>query len=336
VTGALARLLTVVAPESVRTWYPAFAAVDDPVMFVGERPDDARVVAEAILRTGSFEVRLLSSHDSLCRDLAVARHLTAAGLTVRAQTPLAVRVATDKVFAREVLEGLGVGQPRWGMEAPVGRLERVLRKRRNSTQSKGIGWVTNATSWSRDVYWEEYLDGVEYSIVLYREEDEVTVLPCVWKGRTRRDLLPPWRRLRLCPPPRGDRVNLDQLAALGRVVARASDIWGFAEVEFVVDDEGRPFVLDVNPRICGTMRISAMAASTPIFDARRFPARIRDWPAVSFAGEIPHHGPPLLRPNTIATSRITCRGSSPREVRDMLEASGDAAAGGQLGWPDAW
>ncbi|MBU1345572.1 MAG: hypothetical protein KKA16_01325 [Alphaproteobacteria bacterium] len=105
---------------------------------------------------------------------------------------------------------------------------------------------------------------------------------------------------------------------LGRTVAEALDIWGFAEAEFVVTPDGEAYLLEVNPRISGTLRVAAMAASAPIFDHQRFPGG-RDWPASGYACEAPYDGAPFVTANVIATSRITCRADDPDHSRAILD-----------------
>lgn len=333
----LRTVVTAVAPVSVGTWFSAFAEPGAPVIFTGEQPNNAAATAALIsLHAQGCSVRLLSSHATFRRDLAIARLLSTAGFSVQSQTPRAVRSALDKVFAKQLLASQGIPTPAWGVGPPTGMpLENLLCKARNSTQSSGITWAKGVHEWPSHCYWEEYVDGVEYSVVLFRERGRVTLLPSVWKGAVQRDLLPPWRRLRLCPAPEEKPGLLEELANLGRVFADAIDMWGFGEVEFVVDNTGKPYVLEVNPRICGTLRIAAMAASMPIFDSRVFPGDFLDVPATYYAAELPHEGPSILRPDVIATSRITCRAPSRQATRELLEQYQPVSAS-DISWPLAW
>jgi len=329
----VATSVTVVAPDSVRTWYRAFANPDEPVLFVGEEPGHVQAIVDAVLgKEDPTCVRLFSSHQSLARDREVAARLAAAGLSVRVQSETAMRAGLDKAYARHLLAMHGVPLSPWGIGRPTGRdIGALLRKARNSTQSQGIAWARPDDSWGDDVYWEQYVAGTEYSVVVYREAGATTILPPVWKGDTRRDLLPPWKRLRLCPPPPAPTGVLEDLVDIARTVADAIDAWGFAEVEFVAAPQCPTMVLEVNPRICGTMRIAAMAARVSIFDGRQLPGDMRHHEATAYAGELPYQGPAILEADVIATSRITCRASSPGRVRELLEAYGGAAH-----WPEAW
>jgi len=330
-------LLTAVAPDSLRSWYHVFADQREPVVFLGERADGTPPVVEDLLALANgAEIRLLSSHDSLRRDLLLAESLRAAGAVVWSQSALAVRAATDKVFTKRLLEEHGLPVPRWGVAPPAAEdVSRVLSKRRDSTQSQGLAWAAEVGGWAADVYWEEYLDGIEYSVVLYREAGHITVLPPIWKGATRCDLLPPWQRLRVCPVPRDSVHVVRTLIELGCRVAHALDVWGFTEVEFIVT-EGDAHILEVNPRVCGTMRLAAMAAGIAIFDSERLRGTGVQHPAIASAGELPYGGAPFVEPQVIATSRVTCAAPTAKEVRQLLEAhaAGDAIRSAQ--WPVGW
>jgi biotin carboxylase len=121
--------------------------------------------------------------------------------------------------------------------------------------------------------------------------------------------------------------------ALAFRIAELFEVSGFAEVEYIVTEDGTPLVTDINPRICGTMRIVAMATDTQIFD----PAALSmlSEPSVSrYAAEIPYSGPSVTAPTLIATSRLTCSGASPVDVFDILAQRGFAPAPESL--PQVW
>jgi predicted ATP-grasp superfamily ATP-dependent carboligase len=105
-------------------------------------------------------------------------------------------------------------------------------------------------------------------------------------------------------------------------IARLLEVWGFCEVEFIVPPGGTPLVIDVNPRICGTMRIVAMATELPIFDLPEVPNACDGAAATRFAGEIPYEGVPFASDTVVATSRLTCAAGCPRDVLGTLSAYG--------------
>jgi biotin carboxylase len=328
---------TAVAPDSLRFWYHAFADSAEPVVFLGEEPNCTALAAdELVALAAGAEIRLFSSHDTLRRDLVFAESCREAGGVVRSQSAVAVRAAVDKVFAKQLLEQHGLPVPCWGVHAPAEpEIPRLLRKRRDSTQSKGLTWAAEATEWRDDVYWEQYVHGIEYSVVLYREGNHITVLPPVWKGSTRYDLMPPWRRLRVCPVPSGKADVVAMLVELSRHAANALEVWGFMEAEFIVTDE-QPYIVEVNPRICGTMRLAAMAAGIPIFDGKRLYQSGVLPPAVAYAAELPYSGLPVVKPHVIATSRVTCAAPTASEARELLEAHAAVDVIRSAQWPQGW
>ncbi|MEU4385398.1 hypothetical protein [Promicromonospora sp. NPDC023805] len=304
------------------------------MVFVGR--ETASSAAERILRAADGRrVRIYSDHETLVRDLEVAAILQTHGLAPEVQSPAAVRAGTDKRWFKELLERAGIVTPAWGtgLAEPMAT-HAALRKHRNSTQSQGIRWDDGTGHADDETYWEQFIDGVEYSVVAYRTRDETTVLPVVWKGRTRQDLLPPWRRLRLTPPPgRHDPLGL-RLASLSRQVGDLVDAWGFFELEVVVTADGTLHVLELNPRVSGTLRIAAMAAAVLVFAPHTYAQASGVVPVRHYAAEVPYAGAPVLEGCVVATSRITVSGQSPDEVRRRLAGYIGQPATDALEWAE--
>jgi ATP-grasp domain len=331
--------LTVVAPSSVATWYPAFAHHGSPVIFVGEQEHDLQTVLQRVAEeAGGRPVRVLSGHDSLIRDFVIGHKLRALGLDVMAQSGLASAAGVDKLLQKRMLTAAEIPVPRWGGPGDSMPSDTpILRKQRDSTQSRGLGWAEDIPKTAEHSYWEEYIAGVEYSVVLYRDSKTTTLFPVVWKGAGRLDLLPPWRRLRTVPSGLDPKAS-KSLIETAEAVADLLDVWGFLEVEFIVPYAGEPLVTDVNPRICGTMRLVAMATGERIFDWAEFPGNDdRVLPVRHYAAEIPFEGAPFMSEDMIATSRLTCSGDSPAVVKRMLtkwvDTSHLVAANA---WPVGW
>ena len=173
--------LTVVAPGSVATWYPAFAHYGSPVIFVGEQEHDLEAVLHRVAEeAGGRPVRILSGHDSLIRDFVIGHKLRALGMDVMTQSGLASAAGVDKLLQKRMLTAAQIPVPRWGGPGdPMPRAARILRKQRDSTQSRGLGWAEDIPQTTEHTYWEEYKPGVEYSAVLYRDSQATTVFPAV-------------------------------------------------------------------------------------------------------------------------------------------------------------
>ncbi|WP_433598138.1 ATP-grasp domain-containing protein [Nocardia sp. CA-135953] len=328
--------LTVVAPLSVGSWFTHFSKDLDAPLVVGEESDDPITLADRIEDYAcGRSVRFHSGHDSLLRDWVASRELRRRAIEVESQSGMAVAAGIDKLLQKRLLALADIPTPAWGdVDAPGPANTCTLRKGRNSTQSRGLAWAAHQSVGATESYWETYVAGIEYSVVLYCGGIGLTVFPPVWKGRVRDDLLPPWRRLRLVPSglTSGTELALQRTAA---AVAQLIDAWGFVEVEFILTDDGVAVVIDVNPRICGTMRIVAMATETPIFDlsdVNRSGTRIES--ARRFAAEVPYSGVPFAAGGVIATSRLTCSASSPEAVRSTLATHGYTASDSD--WPGAW
>lgn len=315
-------ILTVISPPSLSSWYGRFCGDMQRVMFIGEAPEDVRgLLTRIVERAVSRHIRLFSGHDSMLRDWALAQELRLRGFIVESQSGMSCGAGSDKLLQKRILSLAHVPTPAWGTEESDPPADvRALWKGRSSTQSRDITWHTKGGVRPTNSYWEEFVDGEEYSVVLHREAGETACLPVVWKGAVRQDLSPPWRRLRLVPS--GAPAGLvSRLTAISQRVADVVDLCGFAEVEFIVRPDGHALVTEINPRISGTARIAAMAADVLIFD-RRDTWVDRASEAVRFAAEVPYSGDPFMTDSLIATSRLTCVGSSPGEVLEQLLGHG--------------
>lgn len=321
------------SPESLRSWYREFAGPEGRVVYLGEDPDKPALDgSELITEAGGGVVEFLSSHETLRRDRRLADRLQDAGIDARCQSESAIAAAVDKVVVKQLIEKSGVPTPRWGCGAPPPRApSRVLLKQRGGTQSQGLAWADSTGDPGDRRYWEEYVEGVEFSVVLHREDRRTIVFPPVWKGATRSDLSPPWRRLRVCPLPLSERHLTGELIRMGRQVAELLDVWGFAEIEFIASGAS-PTVIEVNPRVSGTLRLVAMASGVRVFDHDEL-ASLPGLPeAKRCAAELPYDGKPLLAGNVIATSRITCSAPTPQLVRHLMSKHVTTPAS----WPDEW
>jgi carbamoylphosphate synthase large subunit len=327
--------LYLVAPASLESWFAGFVPPGpaDDVVLTGEGPDlDVRAILERLGDPGARVAVFLSAHETLVRDCGAARDLRELGHEVVAQSPACAVLGTDKFAMKAFFDGHGFTSPPWARADAVARLGPpdlpLVVKQRHGTQSVGTRLERLAACrLAAGEYAEAYHDGVEYSVVAYRDALGCAVFPPVWKGCTSPALVPPWRRLRLCPFPGLAAATDAALRRTTRALAEAADCAGFLEVEYLVTAAG-PQVLEVNPRVSGTMRISAMATAVPIFGMHRLTALRGDLAATHHAAEVPFAGKPFRDPanGVVATSRLTVAATGAGELLDRLRRLDAAAA----------
>ena len=330
--------LHLLRPDSVGTWFRHFARAHgaDRVLVPGEHAPVAPAEVLALLEADRALDRVVvhSSHDTLVADRELADRLGAAGVSVLCQSRPAVDLAVDKLRMKEFFDRHGLPSLPWvppGRSAPWLADGPAVAKPRGGTQSVGMALVPEPEGRAPgpDEYWEQYADGVEYSVVVYRDEAGWASLPPVWKGPTSSALVPPWRRLRLCPHAGTDEQLDLRLRELAVRTARLIDCSGHLEVEYLVDAAGRISILEINPRVSGTMRIAAMAADVPVFSLCDLGELRGHLPAVRCAAERPYQGTAFSDPvgGVFATSRLTVAADTCDQALEKLDRiTGEAAA----------
>jgi predicted ATP-grasp superfamily ATP-dependent carboligase len=326
-------MIYLVSPSSLREWFEAFCerSSSDRVHFIGNNPAESVASLLKRIEPSSWDddehVVVYASHESMARDGELARQLSAMGYRVTYQSEEAIRIGCDKLAMKRFFREHGFSTPAWWASSEAARdhsatWNLVVAKGRKGTQGLSNRLIANGDGQPGDEeFAERFVHGHEYSVNVFRTAREVTVFPPVWKGLTRTDLRPPYRRLRLCPYDSLDYAAAEEMIVATVRLANLLKATGFLEVEFVLTPEGA-LILEVNPRISGTMRISAMATDTKIlsFPAHQtLPARLRP---TLYAAELPYHGPPVRskEAQVYCTSRLTVSGASLNEVRQKLDA----------------
>lgn len=321
-----------VAPASLRSWFGHFVdlAPGDRAVFTGEEAGaDVSPLLGAIGRAPRATVIFHSSHATLGRDQLLAFRLRELGHRAECQSRLCASLGSDKILMKEFFDRYRLVSPPWaraGEPLPeVGPDTPVVIKDRHGTQSVGTR-LARAGEYrlAPNELGELYVDGIEYSVLVYRDEHGTATFPPVWKGPTTPELVPPWRRLRLCPDPALGGAWDRRLRALGKRLAELADAHGYLEVEFLLTASGEVHLLEINPRVSGTMRLAAMATRLPIFSLHARPELRDHLGAARFSGEVPYSGDPITdaEGEVFATSRLTVAGQSPKEVRAKLSELG--------------
>jgi hypothetical protein len=336
--------LYLVSPDSLTSWFSHFTDLGpaDEVLNLGEQPFlDVNRVTNVLRRNPHLErVVIYSSHDTLARDRHLADSLELLGHPAQSQSHACVALGGDKLLMKRFLRHHGIPTPDWmSADEPFGLGDQafgpVVVKRRGGTQSVGTRMAhLPALRLAENEYGERYQAGIEYSVIAYRDRHRVVTLPPVWKGPTSPSLVPPWRRLRLCPYPELPAELDARLRTTAAAVATVGDANGYIEVEFLSSGTDVT-VLEINPRICGTMRVAAMAAGLRIFSLHQRTDLTGDLPAVRWAAEAPYHGEHLCLPreDVFATSRLTVASDDPAELPDKLAEFGAPAQWADGLWP---
>ncbi|WP_317447686.1 ATP-grasp domain-containing protein [Streptomyces collinus] len=323
--GKAAPVLHLFSGPSLAGWMPAFATPGHHTYEILSRsadPTQAAAWAATLVESPDQRIVLHADHLSLLRDAEVGRQLALRGYDVVAPTPLAAAVGQDKALMQWLLRRNGVPQPSDSARATPAADRPSVIKLRAGTEGRGtrLGGLSEAAEHELS---EPFVHGHEYSVNVYTAGTGAMTFPPVAKGETRLDLVPPPRRRRECPAPALTAVLEAQLRSTAVAAVSACAAEGFAEVEFVVEHgTGDVLVLEVNPRVSGTLRMSAMATRTRLLDLfSRRSVQGGTVHAVRAAVEQPYSGEPFcdLEQGIVATSRITVADTNHATARAHLD-----------------
>jgi hypothetical protein len=155
-----------------------------------------------------------------------------------------------------------------------GRTPAIIAKRRDGTEGAGLRIFrrpvelgATATRLCEGGYLlQPFLEGEEYSVNLAWYEGRCNVYPPVSKGPTAVEGVHPARRVRNCPAALISEPvwrDLRQACATFLAPFRPS---GFVEMELIRSAD-RFYLLEVNPRVAATLRLTAAASATnPLLD----------------------------------------------------------------------
>jgi predicted ATP-grasp superfamily ATP-dependent carboligase len=258
-------------------------------------------------------------------DLAEA--LRREGVTVVGQTRICAHLGLDKTAMKAFFLASNIPTP----DSPRvnGRSARHsawIVKRRFGTEGVGARLVVGdpPADLCDDEYTERYVEGMEYSVHAFSDAGRIVTLPVVHHGRNRTDLTPPHRRPRACPLTAPDPDLEEQMLEITRVIMAKSRCSGWIEAEFVVGADGAPLVLEINPRLAGTIKIAALAACVRVFDLPAFPGVSGHLPPRIEAIEVPWSGRTIVDDDRqiYATSRLAVGGPTRAHIEDKLRLAG--------------
>jgi hypothetical protein len=319
------RRVFVTGSSSITGWLPEFCGRvrHEALLVVPADLDELELLGRD---RHDSEFIFISGHSTLGRDRDWATRLGHLGYRIRCQSAPMVALGHDKVVMKRGLERAGIPTLPWrtAREDGAGWTDEpglVVVKRRSGTQSEGMRIGRAGLPLGEAEYCERYQDGVEYSVNVFAHGSWAVALPPVWKGPTSRELVPPWRRTRISAPGFTQPGLAATMERTAMQIARQFAADGFLEVEFLVPADGRVVVLEVNPRVSGTLRVSALAAQEAVFGWYDKPPRQPSVPARSYAVEVPNPGPHVMLPalGLYATSRVTIAGDSREQLAARLD-----------------
>lgn len=195
-------------------------------------------------------------------------------IPVIANAPACVLLAADKWRTKQLLKEHGIAVSEAMPVADLGGALEAARvmgfplvlKRNDGYSGQGMRLFEHAEQLQRfyrrqpsHMIAEHFEDAIELSVDVLRWNGRVTPLTVIDKGQTERDLRRhPIYRLRLAPAQLDRETCESVLSTAGRAVD-ALGLVGLAECELLLHPTKGPLVLEVNPRLAGTSRLSAAA-----------------------------------------------------------------------------
>jgi len=273
-------ILLVAGAASWSDWIPDFVNPSDINIRVLYEPTHLEQILERIKAEHFDSIVFLSHHATLSEDASRAEALaqTFAGQIV-AQPHSVARIAYDKRLMADL-----AAQQKWVHPIPELTMSHaenllgdpevaVIIKPRFGTEGVGFRVVETVeelrllTSAETDhLIIQPFLQGMEYSLNLYRTNDNTRCYPIVGKGFNSRQGIHPSKRRRFCPAQTHDASHDIAMQHAAVAMAEAMDINGVCEFEFIVSTAGEIYLVEINPRVAATMRMASLAASRSIFD----------------------------------------------------------------------
>jgi D-alanine-D-alanine ligase len=206
--------------------------------------------------------------------------LDALGIAYTGASAVSMLVTSDKRYAKRLMRSAGIAAPEdFNGTAAAGKGERWIVKAVQMDASIGLDQasvvaaeqVAARLAVSQQLYgghWfaERYIEGREFNLALLQVGSKVRVLPAAeivfngyQAGRARIvDYRAKWQpesfeylnTLRVFPSREADAELLDRMAGMALKCWRLFDCRGYARVDFRVDGQGKPWVLELNANPC--------------------------------------------------------------------------------------
>lgn len=255
-------------------WHPREDPGEGTEVVQLPRDADAGALAAAALALrpdAVVSLALLDPH--VQRDAAVAHALRP--IPAVANSPEATAAANDKYATKTLLaahglpvvEAIKVEDGAQALAAAARLGYPVVLKRNDGYSGMGMRLFEDAAQ--MEAYYrrspgtmlvEAFAPGLELSVDVLGWEGRHRAMTVVSKGQTDRNLRRhPIYRLRLAPHPLPPALDA-RVREVAESAVRLLGLTGVAECEMILGGDGVPRVLEINPRIAGTLRLSAAAS----------------------------------------------------------------------------
>lgn len=226
------------------------------------------------------------------RDAAVVERLQAEGMRALGHTQDVIERTVDKAKFREwcVAHGFPVSpgvtvNSLSEAEVAFERLGPGAKFLKPATSAGGVGIarietiqdLRRAFHEPRTMVLEAEVTGLEISVEVLVHQGMADYICPIYKGRTGPEH--PARRTKIAPAPLPPGV-VDEICSLAVAVCTTIGGAGVCELDLIYTDDGRPIILEANPRPSGSTRIGYWATGINIY-AEMFDMAFRQWNGVA-------------------------------------------------------
>lgn len=288
-------------PDSVSFWAKEMISKKNRSIPIVSRSefDKNNGVAELVNHHKDLkDIVIVSSHESFLNDIDLREQFESRGIRVNCQSSFACSLAVDKIKVKKILDENNIASINWYTEVCPEMTDFVVKKN-DGSMGKGMKYYhKNANVELDNEFIETFVEGHEYSVNVFTDQSGKNIIfPCVYKGTTGRNMMHPSRRIRFCSKFKTCAEIINQMNDMAIKVGQLIKNIGFMEVEFIVNATGQVRVLEVNPRVSGTLRMASMACESMCFDLLLDEIEVKcnkQLECIRQALEIPYMGTPFI------------------------------------------
>ena len=257
-------------PDSVVFWAPKRMSKSNRNIPIVSRSefDTNNGVAGLLSRYKNLEeIVIVSSHESFLEDIDLRGQFNSKGIKVHCQSSFACSLAVNKIAVKKMLDENKIASIDWSTESSHEIIDFVVKKNDGSIGKGTRYYYKNMDIELDNEFIEAFVEGDEYSVNVFTDKaGNSIVFPSVYKGITGRDMVHPSSKIRVCSNFEDFSGIVNQMNDMAVRVAKLIENIGFMEVEFIVDSSGKVLILEINPRVSGTLRMASMACDSMCFD----------------------------------------------------------------------